>query len=169
MPGIMPLDPVSILQSAVFVGVVVGIYGWVIAFFWSPFLLSRRIRALLDVLPPRTWQWNYALWMPVPGIVWGVFWGATLAIRSDLQPPEATIGAAAFDGLITATVLSLLLWPLVLLFVLPSRGYPWYPADERLSAALLVIGGTGWYLLFIVVPMYYLSLLAGIGGAMTGG
>lgn len=165
----MALDPVSVLQSAVFVAVAVGIYGWVVAFFWSPFLLSRRIRKLLDVLPPRNWQWNYALWMPLPGATWGFIWGATLAIRSDLQPPEATIGAAAFDGLVAATGFSLLLWPAVLLVGLPGSGYDWYPDNERLRTALLVIGWTTWYLLFIVVPMYYLSLLAGIGGAMTGG
>jgi len=165
----MALDPVSVLYNAVFVAVATGIYGWVIAVFWSPFLLSARLRALLDALPPRDWRWNYVLWIPLPGGTWGFIWGATLAIRSDLQPPEATIGAAAIDGLVIASVFSLLLWPAILLVVLPARGYDWSPEDDRLLSALLVIGGTSWYLLFIVGPMYYLSLLAGIGGAMTGG
>ena len=167
-PGGMAIDPLAMLYSGAFAAVATGMYGWVIAIPWSPFLLSDRLRALFAALPPAGWQASFVFWIPIPAAVWGFLWGGTLSFRADLQPPEATIGAAAMDGLVVATAASVLLWPAVLLYGLPATGTDWFADWTRPRTALLVVAATGWYLLFLVVPGYFLSILAGIGGAMTG-
>lgn len=166
----MALQPLSVLYTAVFLAVVVGLYGWVVGVLWSPFLLSERIRGLFGTLPPSEWYWNYALWIPLPAAVWGFFFGAGLSASRDVRGPTqaSELYVAGVDGIILATVVSLLVWPTVLLYVLPAKDLDWDPAKYAPTTLLLVLGSLVWYLVFLVGPAYVLTVLAGFGDVMSG-
>lgn len=163
----MALQPLSILHTGVFFAVLAGLYGWIIGALWSPFLLPERGRSLFDSLPPSEWYWNYALWIPVPAAVWGFVFGTTLSVSLDVRPPTqaSEIYVAGIDGIIVASAVALLLWPTLLLFVLPAR---WDPQEYSPATLLFVLGSLVWYLVLLAGPTYVLTVFAGFGDAMAG-
>lgn len=165
----MGIDLIYVLFTGLHFAVLGGLYGLLIALLWSPFLIAGRLRRLFDSLPPTDWRVSYALWMPLPAMVWGFFLGSVLPMSRTVRPPtEASIlYVAALDGMMVATAISILLWPILLLYVLPVRGFDWYPEEHTPTTVALVVGGTVWYLLFLVVPMYIFALFAGFGDVMT--
>lgn len=166
----MALQPLSILYTGVFLAVVVGLYGWFIGILWSPLLLTERFRQLFESLPPSNWLPNYVLWIPLPAVVWGFFFGSILSLSLDVRPPTqaSEIYVAGVDGIAVATVMSFLVWPAVLLYVLPRKGFDWDPEDYSGSTVLLVVGSLLWYLVFLVGPAYVFTVFAGFGDAMAG-
>lgn len=166
----MAVDILAVLYSGVFVAVFTGLYGWLVGIVWTPFLASKRLRQLFDELPPDEWVLNYVLWIPLPAVVWGVLFGAGLSLSRDVLPPgqASPLYAAGVDGIILATVVSLVLWPVLLLSVLPDRGIDWIPEGDRPKAALLVVAGLVWYLVFLVGPAYVFTIFAGFGDAFSG-
>ena len=167
----MALQPLEIVYTGVVLAVVGGIYGWLVAVLWSPFLLSGRMRSLFETLPPSDWRVNYALWMPLPAAIWAFLFGFGLSLSSDVRPPTkaASLYVAGVDGIALATLVSLPLWPALLLSLLPKRGFDWAPNDYGPKTAALVVTGTIWYLVFLVGPAYALSILAGFGQVMSHG
>lgn len=165
----MGIDLIYVLFTGLHFAVLGGLYGLLIALLWSPFLIAGRLRRLFDSLPPTDWRVSYALWMPLPAMVWGFFLGSVLPMSRTVRPPtEASIlYVAALDGMMVATAISILLWPILLLYVLPVRGFDWYSEEHTPTTVALVVGGTVWYLLFLVVPMYIFALFAGFGDVMT--
>lgn len=166
----MALQPLSILYTGVFLAVVAGLYGWFIGILWSPFLLTERFRRLFESLPPSEWLPNYVLWIPLPAVVWGFFFGAGISLSRDvLSPGKASeLYAAGVDGIVAATAVSLVVWPVVLLYVLPRKNHDWDPNGYSASTVLLVVTSLLWYLVFLVGPAYVISVFAGFGDAMTG-
>lgn len=166
----MALQPLEILHTGVFLAIVSGLYGLCIGVLWSPFLLSGRFRHFFESLPPAEWYWNYALWIPLPAAVWGFFFGSGISLSRDVFSPgkASELYAAGVDGIVIATVVSLLLWPVVLLYVLPRKGYDWDPADYSPTTILLVVGSLIWYLVFLVGPAYVFTVFAGFGDVMSG-
>jgi hypothetical protein len=165
----MAVDPLSVLYTGLFLAVVCAVYGWLVAVAWLPFLAAGRLRRLFGSLSTRGWLANYALWMPLPGAVWGFVFGCTLSASRDVRAPSqvSPLYVAGVDGIVAATLVSLVLWPVVLLSVLPARGIDWDPEGDSPGTAALVVGGTVWYLLFLVGPAYALSVFAGFGDAMA--
>jgi hypothetical protein len=108
--------------------------------------------------------------MPLPAMVWAFFLGIILPVSRVARPPtEASIlYVAGLDGILVATAISVLLWPILLLYVLPVRGFDWAPEEYTPTTVTLVVGGTVWYLLMLVVPMYVFVLFAGFGDVMSG-
>lgn len=166
----MVLDPISVLHTGVFFAVVCGLYGWLVAAAWAPFLLADRVRRLFGSLPPTDWRLNYLLWMPLPAVLWGFLFGSALSLSRDVRPPTraSELYVAGIDGIVVATVLSALLWPVLLLYVLPARGFDWDRDEYGPRTVLLVVAGTVWYLLFLVGPAYVFVLLAGWGDVLSG-
>lgn len=166
----MALDPLAVLYTGLFLAVVCGLYGLLIAILWSPFLLSERIRALFSALPPADWRASYALWIPVPATVWGFLFGSVLSLSRDVRPPAdaSSLYVGGIDGIAVATALVLVSLPVLSLRVLPARGTGRDPADDTPRTVLLVLAGTVWYLLLLVGPAYALTVLAGFGDAMSG-
>ncbi|MEF8807062.1 hypothetical protein [Natronomonas sp.] len=166
----MALQPLSILYTGVFLAVVAGLYGWFIGILWSPFLLTERFRRLFESLPPFEWLPNYVLWIPLPAVVWGFFFGAGISLSRDvLSPGKASeLYAAGVDGIVIATAVSLVVWPVVLLYVLPRKNLDWDPNGYSASTVLLVVTSLLWYLVFLIGPAYVISVFAGFGDAMTG-
>lgn len=167
----MAVDPVSILHTGVFLAVVCGLYGLVVAVPWAPFLLAGRMRGLFDSLPPHDWRVNYALWIPLPAAVWGFLFGSGLSLSRDVRPPTraSELYVAGVDGIAVATLASIVLWPALVLYVLPARGIDWDPAEYAPTTVLLVVGATVWYLVWLVGPAYVLAVFAGFGDAMSAG
>lgn len=167
----MALDVLEVLYTGVFLAVVGGLYGWFIAVVWSPFLLARRIRELFAALPPADWRVSYVVWMPLPAIVWGFFGGLAFSLSSDVRPPSkaSPLYLAGVDGIVVGTLISLPLWPILLLYVLPNRGLDWDPEDYSPTTVVIVLAATVWYLAFLVGPTYVLSILAGLGEVMGHG
>lgn len=114
---------------------------------------------------------NYVLWLPLPAAVWAFFFGFDLSLSSDVRPPTkaAPLYVAGVDGITLTTLISLPLWPVLLLYILPSRGLDWDPNGYDSKTTLLVVTSTIWYLVFLVGPAYVLSLLAGFGQVMSHG
>lgn len=166
----MEIDPIWILFTGLHSSIPGGIYGWFIAIVWLPFLLARRFRVLFDSLPPSDWRVSYVLWMVLPAMVWAFFFGSVLSLSRDVRPPTraSELYVSGMDGIIVATVVSIFLWPTLLLYVLPARGFDWYSEKNTSTTVALVVGATVWYLLWIVVPMYVFVFFAGFGDAMTG-
>ena len=166
----MNIEPIAILHMGVFLAIVGGLYGLLVALVWSPFLLAGRFRRLFGSLPPSDWRVNYVLWIPLPAACWGFLCGSIVSLSRDIRPPtEASpLYISGLDGIIVATAVSLLLWPILLLYVLPARGFDWYSNDDISTTVALVIGGIVWYLPWLVVPTYILVLLAGLGDVMSG-
>lgn len=166
----MSIEPIAILHMGVFLAIVGGLYGLLVALFWSPFLLSERYRRLFGLLPPFEWRVNYVLWIPLPAACWGFLCGSIVSLSLDIRPPtEASpLYISGLDGIIVATVLSLLLWPILLLYVLPAQGFDWYSNEDLSTTVALAIGGIVWYLPWLVVPTYVLVLFAGFGDVMAG-
>lgn len=163
-------NPVSVLFTAVHFALLIGIYGLLVGVFWSPFLAAGRLRDLFAVLPPSEWRVNYALWIPLPALVWGFLFGGTLSVSLDVRPPTqaSEIYVAGIDGIIVATLISLLLWPILLLYVLPGSGLDWNQNDYTPKTTILVVGSLIWYLVLLAGPAYILSLVAGFGDVMAG-
>lgn len=167
----MALQPLEILYTGVFIALISGVYGWLIAVLWSPFLIVGRLRSLFRSLPPSGWRVNYGLWMPLPAVLWGLLFGIGLSLSLDVRPETkaSPIYVAGLDGIALATIVSLPLWPILLLYVLPIRGFDWDSNDYDAKTILLVVTGTIWYLIFLVGAAYALSILAGFGDAMSHG
>ncbi len=163
-------DPLSVLFTAVHFALLIGIYGLLIGVFWSPFLAAERLRGLFAVLPPSEWRVNYALWIPLPALVWGFLFGGTLSMSLDVRPQTqaSEIYVAGIDGIVVATLISLLLWPILLLYVLPGSGLDWDQNEYTPKTIMLVFGSLIWYLALLVGPAYTLSLVAGFGDVMAG-
>jgi hypothetical protein len=160
----------SVLVTAVHFALLIGIYGLFIGVFWSPFLAVGRLRELFALLPPSEWRVNYVLWIPLPALVWGFLFGGTLSVSLDVRPPTqaSEIYVAGIDGIVVATLISLLLWPFLLLYVLPEIGLDWDCNEYTPKTIILIVGSLLWYLAFLVGPAYVLSLLAGFGDVMAG-
>lgn len=165
----MGLDIVSVVYTGMFLGAVGWLYGWLVGVLCSPFLLSERVRSLFAAVPPRGWVANYALWIPLPAAVFGFWWGFGMSFSRDVLDPgtAAPLYAAGMDGLVLATLISAVLWPAMLLYVLPRRGYDWRPEDDEARSLLVVLGGLAWYLVFLVGPVYVLTIFAGFGQVMS--
>lgn len=165
----MAIEPIWTVFTGLHFAILGGIYGLFIAVFWSPFLLAKRFRMLFESLPPTDWRVSYFLWMVLPGMVWAFFFGSVLTLSRDVRPPTPASGlyVSGIDGLVVATVISLLLWPALLLYVLPGRGLQWFSRKD-LKTVALAVGGTVWYLVWLVVPMYAFVLFAGLGEVMGG-
>jgi hypothetical protein len=108
--------------------------------------------------------------MPLPAACWGFLCGSIVSLSLDIRPPTGAspLYVSGVDGIVVATAVSLLLWPVLLLYVLSTRGINWYANDDRLSTVALVIGGIIWYLPWLVIPTYYIVLVAGFGDVLTG-
>lgn len=166
----MTFDPLGVAYTAVFLAAVAGVYGVAVAVVWSPFLLSGRLRALFEALPPGDSPLGY-LWLPLPAAVWGFLFGAGLSASRDLLSPgdAAPLYAAGVDGIVVATLVSAVLWPAAVLWWLPRRGVVWRPDGDGPETVALVVAGVVWYLLWLAGPAYVLSVFAGFGQAMSGG
>ncbi|WP_323190550.1 hypothetical protein [Halostella sp. PRR32] len=166
----MSVEPVAILHMGIFLAIVSGLCGLLVALFWSPFLLTERFRHLFGSLPPFDWPINYFLWIPLPAVCWGFLCGSVVSMSLDVRPPTdaSPLYVSGLDGIIVATAVSLLLWPALLLYVLPARGFNWYSNEDTSTTVALVIGGTIWYFPWLVIPTYVIVLFAGFGDVMTG-
>jgi hypothetical protein len=166
----MALQPLSILHTGVFFAVAAGLYGWFIGILWTPFLFAERFRRLFETLPPSDWLPNYVLWIPLPAVVWGFLFGSGISLSRDIFSPgqASELYAAGIDGIVIATTVSLILWPLLLLYVLPKRGVDWDPHGYSPSTVLLVVVSLVWYLALLVGPAYVFTVLAGFGDVMSG-
>jgi hypothetical protein len=166
----MALQPFAILYSGLFLAVAAGLYGWFVGILWAPFLFAERFRRLLETVPPSDWLPNYVLWIPLPAAVWGFLFGSGISLSRDVfSPGEASeLYAAGIDGIVIATAVSLVLWPLLLLYVLPKKGFDWDPRGYSPSTVLLVVVGLVWYLALLVGPAYVFTVLAGFGDVMSG-
>ena len=166
----MSIEPIAILHMGVFLAIVSGLYGLLIALFWSPFLLTEHFRQLFGSLSPFDWHINYVLWIPLPAVCWGFLCGSVVSLSLDVRPPTdaSPLYVSGLDGIIVATAVSLLLWPALLLYVLPARGFDWYSNKDSSTTVTLVIGGTVWYLPWLISPTYLIVLFAGFGDVMTG-
>jgi hypothetical protein len=104
-------------------------------------------------------------------VVWAVIFGAVLSVSPDFRQPTAAspLYVGGVDGIVVATVSSLLLWPIVFIRVVPSLGIEWFPDEEERRTLVLVVVSLCWYLVFLVGPAYALSVFAGFGDAMSGG
>ncbi|WP_049982074.1 hypothetical protein [Halorubrum sp. BV1] len=160
----------SVLFTAAHFALLIGIYGLFIGVCWSPFLTAGRLRDLFAVLPPSGWRVNYVLWILLPALVWGFLFGGTLSVSLDVRPPTqaSEIYVAGIDGIVVATLISLLLWPFLLLYVLPRSGLDWDPNEYAPKTIVLVVGSLIWYLAFLAGPAYILSIFAGFGDVMAG-
>lgn len=165
----MAVDPVSVLYTGLFLAVVSWFYGFLVAVAWTPFLVAGRVRGLFSTLPPAGWIRSYALWTPVPAAVWGFLFGCVLPLSREFRPPSraSELYLAGVDGITVATLVSLPLWPAVLLSLLPARGIDWDPHGYGPKTALLLVVATVWYLLSLVGPAYAFSVFAGVGDAMS--
>lgn len=152
-----------------FIAVLGGLFGWLIAIVWAPFLFAERFRELFDSLPPGDWWVSYVLWIPLPAALWGFLFGGVVSLSGDLRPPtEASrLYVAGIDGIVVATLLSILLWPALLLYVLPTWVIDWDPNEYELETVGLVVGCTVWYLVFLVGPAYVLSVIAGFATVVS--
>ena len=167
----MAVNPLSVLHNAVFLAVVFGVYGWLVGVVSAPVLAAGRVRRLLDALPPADWRVNYALWVPLPAALWGFLCGATLSVSLAYHPPgpASPLYVSGVDGILVATAVSVALWPALLLYVLPARGVDWYADESAATTALLVVGATVWYLAWLAVPAYAITIMAGFGDALSRG
>lgn len=166
----MSIEPIAILHMGVFLAIVSGLYGLLIALFWSPFLLTEHFRQLFGSLSSFDWHINYVLWIPLPAVCWGFLCGSVVSLSLDVRPPTdaSPLYVSGLDGIIVATAVSLLLWPALLLYVLPARGFDWYSNRDTSTTVTLVIGGTVWYLPWLIIPTYLIVLFAGFGDVLTG-
>ncbi|WP_458205062.1 hypothetical protein [Haladaptatus sp. NG-SE-30] len=166
----MTVEPISILPTGIFLAVVGGLYGGLIAVVWSPFLVVGRLRRLFDSLPPSGWGLNHFLWMPLPAVLWGFLCGSALSLSRDVRPPTkaSPLYVSGLDGIVVATGVSILLWPTLLLYALPAKGFDWYAEESTPTTVVLVAGAIVWYLLWLVVPTYVIVLFAGFGDTFSG-
>ena len=155
--------------AAVFLAVIAGVYGWLVGTLWTPFLFAGRVRDLFSSLPGFDWSVNYALWIPVPAVLWGFVFGVGVSVSSDVRSPPAAapLYVAGVDGTAVATAISLVAWPVFLLYLLPTRGLEWY--DDLKTTTVLVVVGVPWYFSILAATSYVLSVFAGFGQVMSGG
>jgi hypothetical protein len=166
----MTVDVVQVLVSGLIVAALCVPYGLIVGVFCAPLLVAKRLRRMFDTIPNVDWRVTYALFVPLPAVVWGFLFGSVLELSSDLRPPTraSPLYLGGVDGIAVATLVSLLLWPTLLLYVLPRTGVDWDPNDYAPTTVFLVVAGLVWYLLFLVGPAYALSVFAGFGDAMAG-
>jgi hypothetical protein len=166
----MSLNPIVTLHMGVFFALLSGLIGLLIALVWSPFLVTEHFRQLFGSLSPFDWLKNYLLWIPLPAVCWGFLWGSVVSLSLNVRPPTdaSPIYVSGLDGIIVASAISLFLWPALLLYVLPANGIDWYADKDTSTTVTLVIGGTVWYLPWLIIPAYILGLVFGWGDVLAG-
>lgn len=153
------IDPSSVfalgadLAGVIWLLVALVTPGLVAGVFWSPFLLSERVRSLLARLPPRSsWAWTYGL--VTVGLSLPYLLGTTWAL---VRTTGATGGAMAneiLDVIVPVSVLYLVGIPIVTVVGLPRLGFDWDPTGYGIGTWLLLVGGSLWYVLLFAVPLF---------------
>jgi hypothetical protein len=166
----MSINLIATLHMGIFFAIISGLVGLLIALVWSPFLLTEHFRQLFGSLSRFDWHINYVLWIPLPALCWGFLWGSVVSLSLNIRSPTGSspIYVAGLDGIVVATAVSLVVWPGLLLYVLPARGFDWYANKDTSTTVSLVIGGTVWYLPWLVIPAYVLGLVFGWGDVLAG-
>ena len=129
-----------------------GVGGIVLALFWTPLLVSERVRALFSIGPTGRLPLNYAVvFVVVSGIHAGLLGGW---IESGATPANGITAVVALGLGIPAVG-----W-LVAVVGLPALGYDWAPngCDLRTKAVLAV--GAGWYGIMTILPGVLLAAIA---------
>lgn len=141
------------LSGIVWLVVVLVTPGLVAGLFWSPFLLSTRIRALLGRLPPRgSWTGTYVLAtvaLSLPYIL-GTIW----ALVQTTGGTGAAMANGILDVIVPVSFLYLLGIPLGTIVGLPRLGLDWDPENYGPGTWALLFAGSLWYVLLFVAPLF---------------
>lgn len=150
----------SLLQTVLgwlFAALVLATPGAIAAICWTPFLASRRVRALFVALPPRgSLLSTYVVVALLASLPYVLGVGAIIA----LLPSE---GAAWSNAILTLIqyvgVAYVLLAPTAAVVGLPRIGVSWDPSGRRVTAWLLLALGGLWYALTFAVPLFALAMI----------
>jgi len=170
----IPSAPITdIVSNIIPVSVAIpGIYGLFVGTLCTPFLLAERVRSLYASLPGPNWGVNYALWTPIPCIVWWFLWGFLADVTGREVPLQSDAWVLGIPGLgmpsVVATAASLLWWPVVLLYALPALGVEWHEEYRTVTTAAILLAATAWYLLFVAGAIMVLDVFAGFGESFNG-
>lgn len=126
---------------------------------WTPFLASKRVRALFAALPPFE---SLAVTYPVVGIaaslpyVLGVGAGLVLVEASG---PEggARLANAILDVVVPVSLGYVVLVPAVAIVGLPRLGVDWDPTGYGLSTWAILVAGGVWYAALFAAPLLFVA------------
>lgn len=148
-------------------GQVVGIVTFVVALLapgvvatvcWTPFLAAKRIRTLLETLPPTRSLLPTYLLVGVGGSIPYVA-GFLAILTSDAPPEHGMLSARLLTMTLLLGVSYTIVPPLVGVHGLPRAGIDWDTTDYGASTWALLAAGGAWYATLFGVPLVGLSLV----------
>lgn len=150
----------SLLQNVfgwLFVALVLITPGAIAAIFWTPFLASRRVRALFVALPPRGSLLSTYL---VVTLLASLPYVLGLAVIIVVLPSDGADWSNAILTLIQYVgVAYVFLAPTAAVVGLPRLGVTWDPSGSRVTSWLLLALGGLWYALTFAVPLFALAMI----------
>jgi hypothetical protein len=131
--------------------------GTVAGVLWSPFLLSGRLRSLVETLDPTgVWPVTYAVGTVLTGFL--VVVGFVLLL-GDLPNDSAAGANLLLDGVVVTVVVLVAVGWAGSTLVAPRLGYDWDPTGYGLGTHVLVLAGAVWYAVVLATPFFLLSLV----------
>lgn len=141
----------SVVQWAAFAAMLL-VPGLVVTVLWSPFLLSERVRALFDRLPPFESPYpNYVLFALAGSLpyVAGLLW----AFRA------ADTGSVVFTSTLVVSVVYVVALPIGAVLGLPRAGVDWDPTGYGVATWGVLVAGAVWYALLFAAPLTVVSIV----------
>lgn len=141
------------LMGLVWVFVALLTPGLVAGVFWSPFLLSERIRSLLTRLPPRdSWGWTYGL--AVVALSFPYVLGTIWALVQTTGDTGAAMANEILDVIVPVSFLYLVGIPVGSIVGLPRLGIDWDQEQYGIGTWAVLVAGSLWYVLLFAVPLF---------------
>jgi hypothetical protein len=138
------------LVTGAFMAAIGLIGGFALAVFWSPFMLSARVRALFDQGLTGNVGLNYAFSFAVLSALHAFTLTTLLVLYAS---PQTTLNFAFYTGL----GFPLLGW-LIASFALPEYGYDWIPEESPVLTRTLLGLGVLWYAVLTIAPVFVLAV-----------
>ena len=155
-PLLDPLPAFTIaedLTGLIWVVVALVTPGLIAGVFWSPFLLSERMRALLSRLPPRdSWGWTYGLAMVALSLPYVI--GTIWALVQTTGDTGAAMANQILDVIVPVSLLYLVGIPVGSVVGLPRLGVDWDQEQYGLGTWAVLFAGSLWYVLLFAVPLF---------------
>ncbi|ADI73287.1 conserved hypothetical protein [Methanohalobium evestigatum Z-7303] len=137
--------------------IILIIPGIIAATFWTPFLVSERLRALFRKLPPTNSVFSSYIIAGISASLPYIIGFLVILAVGDVDNTQVS------NSLITMSLLLFMVYTIGLPFIgvilLPRIGVDWDPHNYSVSTWILLAAGGAWYAILFTIPLAAFAFL----------